>query len=130
MASAIPFWGHLAQGDVRVNDLEDPKFTMVRIKASKADPFRKGVSVYIGRTGTRLCPVAAFLSYIYGPAGKCSFTRCTLEHSPEVLCGVTSSLVSEGGSGTTQWQIASSKTVGLGTRLKGGSLGITVRHVS
>ena len=60
---------HLVQGDVRVNDLEDPKFVVVRIKASKTDPFRKGVSVYVGRTGTRLCPVAAILSYMVQRGG-------------------------------------------------------------
>ena len=26
---------HLAQGDVRINDLQDPKFVVVRIKSSK-----------------------------------------------------------------------------------------------
>ena len=35
----------------------------VNIKASKTDPFRKGVSIYIGRTNNGLCPVAALAAY-------------------------------------------------------------------
>ena len=37
---------------------------MVRIKASKTDPFRVGVTAYLGRTDQELCPVAAVLDYI------------------------------------------------------------------
>ena len=36
----------------------------VRIKASKTDPFRQGVSIYMGATGKQLCPVVAVLSYM------------------------------------------------------------------
>ncbi len=55
---------HLVQGDVRVNDTGNPQFMTVRIKASKTDPFRKGVLIYLGRTHNELCPVAALLGYI------------------------------------------------------------------
>ena len=34
------------------------------IKASKTDPFRKGVSVFLGATHGELCPVAATLDYM------------------------------------------------------------------
>ena len=36
-----------------------PTLVQVRIKASKTDPFRKGVVVYLGRTDNDLCPVGA-----------------------------------------------------------------------
>ena len=36
----------------------------VRIKQSKTDPFRKGVDLFLGRTGSDICPVAALLSYL------------------------------------------------------------------
>ena len=36
----------------------------VVLKASKTDPFRKGVSVFLGRNDTALCPVAAVLDYM------------------------------------------------------------------
>ena len=36
----------------------------MRIKASKTDPFRKGVSLFLGKTGSVLCPVAAIMDYL------------------------------------------------------------------
>ena len=36
----------------------------VRIKASKTDPFRVGVDIFVGKTGNKLCPVTAVLSYM------------------------------------------------------------------
>ena len=54
---------HLAYGDVRINDLNDPSFLEIHLKASKTDPFRLGVSVYIGKTASGMCPVAAILAY-------------------------------------------------------------------
>ena len=36
----------------------------VRIKQSKTDPFRRGVNIYVGRTGADLCPVSAMLDYL------------------------------------------------------------------
>ena len=61
---------HLAYGDVRVDNTAAPQYLEVRIKASKTDPFRQGVSVYLGVTAEELCPVAAILDYMVrrGPA--------------------------------------------------------------
>ena len=50
---------------VRTNSLVNLQPTMyitVAIKASKTDPFRKGVTVHIGATKSQLCPVAAVLA--------------------------------------------------------------------
>ena len=55
---------HLAQGDVRVNSTAFPRYLEVRIKASKTDPFRRGVTVFLGVSGADICPVAAVLSYM------------------------------------------------------------------
>ena len=55
---------HMSYGDVRVNDVGNPQYLEVRIKASKTDPFRKGVTVYLGRTEQEVCPVAAILGYM------------------------------------------------------------------
>ena len=55
---------HLAFGDVRVNDVSAPSFLVVTLKASKTDPFRLGVSVYLGKTDQPLCPIAAVLAYM------------------------------------------------------------------
>ena len=55
---------HLSFGDVAIDDPCRPTFLRVTIKQSKTDPFRKGVDLFIGRTGGDLCPVAAILSYM------------------------------------------------------------------
>ena len=52
---------HLAYADVRIDSQVSPQMLEVRLKASKTDPFRRGVTIYIGRTGDGLCPVAAAL---------------------------------------------------------------------
>ena len=40
-----------------------PQYLEIRIKALKTDPFRRGVSIYLGRGLCDLCPVAAVLNY-------------------------------------------------------------------
>ena len=55
---------HLTFRDVVVDDLDKPRRIKVRIKASKTDPFRKGVDVHLGWTGQSLCPVSALLAYM------------------------------------------------------------------
>ena len=54
----------LCFGDVAVDSLDNPSFIQLRLKQSKTDPFRKGVSIIIGRPEGCLCPVAAILSYM------------------------------------------------------------------
>ena len=85
---------HLVFGDVRLSSYQDPQFVVVQIKASKMDPHRQGVSIYLGRTQGDLCPVAAVLSYmvqrgdtgrallhLQGQQATCKGTicRCSLE---------------------------------------------------
>ena len=50
---------HLSYGDIAVDSLLNPWFIEVNIKASKTDPFRTGVKLFIGRTGNALCPVSS-----------------------------------------------------------------------
>ena len=50
--------------DVSVDRIENPQVLKVRLKASKTDPFRLGVDVFIGRTDDEVCPVAAVLAYM------------------------------------------------------------------
>ena len=54
----------LSYGDVMFDSRHNPTLVQVNIKASKTDPFRKGVAVCIGRTNNDLCPVAALAAYI------------------------------------------------------------------
>jgi len=55
---------HLCYGDIRIDSHTSPSFLQVQIKASKTDPYRQGVTLYIGATGTDLCPVTAVVSYM------------------------------------------------------------------
>ena len=54
----------MSEGDVSLNDSVNPSMVRVHIKASKTDPFRRGVYVYLGKTGNELCPVAAVAAYM------------------------------------------------------------------
>ena len=55
---------HLSYGDIMFDSKASPTFVQVNIKASKTDPFRKGVAICMGRTNNDLCPVAALAAYI------------------------------------------------------------------
>ncbi len=55
---------HLSWGDVRVDSVAHPSRVEVRIKASKMDHFRQGVSVFLGKVASDICPVGALLAYI------------------------------------------------------------------
>ena len=65
----VPSWKaydaqcHLSTGDVMLVG-SPPRAIEVAIKASKTDPFRKGVKVFLGRTDNHLCPVAAVAAYM------------------------------------------------------------------
>lgn len=50
--------------DVPVNSIENPKQLKIRLKSSKTDPFRAGVSIFAGKTDNELCPVVATLTFI------------------------------------------------------------------
>ena len=54
----------LSLADVSVDNHNNPQLLRVKIKQSKIDPFRKGVDIYLGATGTTLCPIKAILSYL------------------------------------------------------------------
>ena len=55
---------HLSFADLAMDDTAHPTTIAVRIKQSKTDPFRQGVTIFLGRTDTPLCPVAALLPYL------------------------------------------------------------------
>ena len=55
---------HLSWGDVMVDDPLRPSRLEVRIKASKTDLFRQGISLFIGRVTSDICPVSAMLAYM------------------------------------------------------------------
>ena len=55
---------HLTFDDISVDCLKEPQVLKVKLKASKTDPFRVGIDVFIGKTSDDLCPVAAVLDYM------------------------------------------------------------------
>ena len=55
---------HLNYSDISIDNPSNPGIIQVRIKASKTDPFRNGVDIYVGKTGQVLCPISALLNYL------------------------------------------------------------------
>ena len=64
---------HLTYGDIAVDSVADPNTLRVRIKASKTDPFRKGIDVFLGRTHSQLCPVEAMMAFLAIRGDKAGF---------------------------------------------------------
>ena len=54
----------LMPGDVRVDSRENPSFLAITLRGSKTDPYGLGQVLYVGRTGSPICPVAAVLSFL------------------------------------------------------------------
>ena len=55
---------HLSWGDVTIDDMSSPSVIRVFLKQSKCDQLARGAEVFVGRTNTSICPVAAILAYI------------------------------------------------------------------
>ena len=62
--ATVPTLTSYAHLSVSFHSSVPPTAVMVRIKASKIDLFRQGVTVCLGRTGQELCPEAALMRYI------------------------------------------------------------------
>ena len=63
-------------GDFDPANSQTPSIVKVQLKQSKTDPFRKGVSIFLGRTQADLCPVPAmwrFAQQLWAPS-SCSRT--------------------------------------------------------
>ena len=52
---------HLSMGDITVDDPSNPSMLKIKLKPT---PFRRGVDLFVGRTGLDLCTVAALLGYL------------------------------------------------------------------
>ena len=55
---------HLNFDDIAIDSKINPSIMRVTIKASKTDPFRQGIEIFVGRTHTDLCPIEAMLAYL------------------------------------------------------------------
>lgn len=50
--------------DLAVDSHSSPSMVQVRLRRAKTDPFGQGVLIYVGKTGTPLCPVTALLNFM------------------------------------------------------------------
>ena len=50
--------------DIAVDSHSSSSMVRVFLRRAKADPFGKGISIYLGRTNSPFCPVAAVLHYL------------------------------------------------------------------
>lgn len=55
---------HLNLGDIALDSHTAPSVVRLSIKQSKTDPFRQGVSVFLGKSESAVCPVQALIEYI------------------------------------------------------------------
>ena len=62
--SAFDHSAHLTRANLAVDEPKNPTVLSVRLKASKTDPFRKGITHYIGKVSSELCLVSAILAYL------------------------------------------------------------------
>ena len=62
---------HPSWGDVTIDNPQSPQVSVIHLKVSKIDQQGEGVDVFISRTNTPVCAVAAVLAYmaIRGTAG-------------------------------------------------------------
>ena len=91
---------HLAWGDVAVDNQNNPSSLRVHLKRSKCDQFGRGVDVYVGRTGSCLCPVAAVLAYMVsrgpGPGPFFRLNPSTPLTKPRFVAAVREALLAVG----------------------------------
>ena len=55
---------HLSLQDIAIDSRDTPRLLQMVLKQSKTDPFRKGVTIYIGTTDSTICPIKTVLSYL------------------------------------------------------------------
>lgn len=73
---------HLSFEDIAVNCRATPTVIRLRLKASKTDPFRKGVEIYIGRGEGKLCPITALVRFLALRGSKPGPLLCWKDGSP------------------------------------------------
>lgn len=54
----------ILSSDVAVDSHSDPSVLRVRLRRAKTDPFGNGINIYMGKTGSSLCPITAILNFL------------------------------------------------------------------
>ncbi len=73
---------HLSWGDVEVDCIGSPSMIKVHLKRSKTDQLGKGVDVFVGRTGSTICPVEAISRYVALRGSQQGYFFQINDHSP------------------------------------------------
>ena len=62
----VPSSNHtpLAPANIQVDDHHNPSFLSITLHWSKTDPFGAGCTLYVGYSGSHICPVTAVLAYL------------------------------------------------------------------
>ena len=60
---------HSSVLDVAVDDPTHPSMIQITIKQSKTDPFRKGIDLYVGKTGSSLYQQSQTILWYVEPNG-------------------------------------------------------------
>ena len=55
---------HITIRDIAIDKRDNPSLIQIHLKVSKTDQERKGLSIFIGKTGDDICPVAALTAYL------------------------------------------------------------------
>ena len=73
---------HLSFSDITFDHSSAPTAMFINIKSSKTDPFRKGVTLSLGKTYRLLCPVAAMATYLQCRGNKTGPLFCFKNGAP------------------------------------------------
>ena len=55
---------NLCLGNIAVDNWDNPQMLQIKIKLSKADPFRKRVNIYLSAISRDLCSIRGILTYL------------------------------------------------------------------
>ena len=73
---------HLSYDDLSTDSRDSPSVIQLHIKQSKTDPFRKGVKLFLAKTGLDICPLRAILPYLVIRGSKSGPLFLTADGSP------------------------------------------------
>ena len=74
LTQSLTCGANLSVRDLTIDQISALKIIRVSIKQSKTDPFQRGVDLFLGKSGSDLCPVSCYPELF---SGQKSSTRCT-----------------------------------------------------
>ena len=120
---------NLSYDDVAVDNRTCPTLLTLKLKQSKTDPFRAGVTLTLGKTDKEVCPVTALMPYlaIRGPQkGPLFITETHNYLTQPIFRSLLKELLQQAGLHTEQYNTHSFR-IGAATTAK--SVGISDYHI-